>query len=552
MESPRAGRKVVARGGVPAARTGKRDDSSAGGGGRTGRNTNSTLKSDDKTDTSEAPVAQTIPVNSTSTGKSKAMSRNVEGTKMQRPRGRGSPTARSTGGKSCERQQAGKEDMKVGSGGARNVKLGVRRGAAASGSPARQKPSAHTSSGTPVGEQKPLARRGGSKGGGEASSVAEDMSGKAGVGLGEGSSAKSSDREARGQGGGESQAKSRSLPGDRRVKSLHAAAGKSASLERGKVNPVVNESKVDVRKPGERLLAKLSLGLREKKAEVLTPHLTSSHQPFFQGINAPSSLTTSPRKVAKRRHDSSAGFSNSQAATSFKRRRQGLSILPAFDPCTGRRRNFSSSDAEAIAGAVAGGDNKLLSTFYPDFPLGPVVYTVWERGEGTKDEKMLKHRFIRCKPVAGGVCALVPGSEDSSSCDSGRRTEAGSTAGSFRPDSGSGVKVSSTAGGSLQTDASAKKVGPEGTSVSSEPSAELASKGEKELMREPVKEELGAVIEGDASGSCESPPTFPLRSPNDLEKSTLPLRAQDASSPTDPEKAVGQPTVIAVRGTPGK
>ena len=541
---------------MPLPRTsGKRDDSSAGGGGRSGRNTNSTLKSDDKTDTSEAPVAQTIPVNSTlSTGKSKAMSRNVEGTKMQRPRGRGSPTPRSTGGKSCERQQAGKEDMKVGSGGARNVKLGVRRGAAASGSPARQKPSAHTSSGTPVGEQKPLARRGGSnKGGGEASSVAEDMSGKAGVGLGEGSSAKSSDREARGQGGGESQAKSRSLPGDRRVKSLHAAAGKSASLERGKVNPVVNESKGDVRKPGERLLAKLSLGLREKKAEVLTPHLTSSHQPFFQGINAPcSSLTTSPRKVPKRRHDSSAGFSNSQAATSFKRRRQGLSILPAFDPCTGRRRNFSSSDAEAIAGAVAGGDNKLLSTFYPDFPLGPVVYTVWERGEGTKDEKMLKHRFVRCKPVAGGVCALGPGSEDSSSCDSGRRTEAGSTAGSFRPDSGSGVKVSSTAGGSLQTDASAKKVGPEGTSVSSEPSAELASKGEKELMREPVKEELGAVVEGDASGRCGSPPTFPLRSPNDPEKSTLPLRAQDASSPTDPEKAVGQPTVIAVRGTPGK
>ena len=86
--------------------------------------------------------------------------------------------------------------------------------------------------------------------------------------------------------------------------------------------------------------------------------------------------------------------------------------------------------------------------------------------------------------------------------------------------------------------------------MSSEPSAELASKGEKELMREPVKEELGAVVEGDASERCGSPPTFPLRSPNDPEKSTL--RAQDASSPTDPEKAVGQPTVIAVRGTPGK
>ena len=400
-------------------------------------------------------------------------------------------------------------------------------------------------------------RRGG-RGGGEASTVAacEDMSGKAGVGLGEGGSAKSSDRTVRLQGGGGGegqQAKSRSLPGERRSapnKGLHAAGGKSASLERGKVNPVVSESKGDARKPGERLLAKLS-GLREKKAEVLTPHLTGSHQPFFQGINAPCSLTTSPRKVPKRRHDSSAGFSNSQAATSFKRRRQGLSILPAFDPCTGRRRNFSSSDAEAIAGAVAGGDNKLLSTFYPDFPLGPVVYTVWERGEGTKDEKMLKHRFVRCKPVAGGVCARAPGSEDSSSCDSGRRTEAGSTAGSFRPDSGSGVKVSSTAGGSLQTDASAKKVG-EGTTVSNEPSLELASKGEKELMREPVKEELGAVVEGDASGSCGSPPTFPLRSPNDPEKSTLPLRVQDASSPTDPEKAVGQPTVIAVRGTPGK
>ena len=537
MESPRAGRKVVARGGVSAARTGKRDDSSAGAGGRTSRNTNSTLRSDDKTDTSEAPSVPAISVNSAASSKSKALPRTVEVTKVQRPRGRGSPRAESTGGKSSE-QQATKEDVRGGRAApaARNVKLGGMR--AAAGSPARQKPSAHTSLGTPVG-QKPLVRRGG-RGGGEASAVAacEDMSGKAGVGLGEGS-AKSSDRAVRpqGGGGGEGQAKSRSLPGERRSapnKGLHAAVGKSASLERGKVNPVVNESKGDARKPGERLLAKLS-GLREKKAEVLTPHLTGSHQPFFQGINAPCSLPTSPRKVPKRRHESSAGSSNTHA-TSYKRRRQGLSLLPAIDPCTGRRRNLSSSDAEAIAGAVAGGDTKLLSTFYPDFPLGPVVYTVWERGEGLgSKEKMLKHRFVRCKPAmeqsgTAGVWARA-GSEDTA-CDSSL-TEAGS-AGSFRPVAGSVAKVSSAGG---RTPGTEEKTGERSngdfTRVSCEPEAVSASsKSEVKLTSEPIEGKSSTVVEGDAGGRCRSP--------------------QDQSSPTASEKDSGQPTVIAVRGTPGK
>ena len=547
VESPRAGRKVVARGGVSAqARTGKRDDSSsAGAGGRTGRNSNSTPKSDDKTDNTSEVAPPPIPVNnSAATSKSKALpSRTVEATKVQRPRGRGSPRAES---KPYE-QQATKEDVRgsrAAPASARNVKLGGRRGGAAAGSPARQKhSSAHTSSlGTPVPSQKPLVRRGGSRGGGEASTACEDMSGKAGVGLGgEGSSAKSSDRAVRPQGGGEcQQAKSRSLPGERRCapnKGLHAAVGKSASLERGRENPVLNDSKGDARKPGERLLAKLS-GLREKKAEVvLTPHLTGSHQPFFQGINAPCSLPTSPRKVPKRRHDSSAAESNTPAATSFKRRRQGLSLLPAIDPCTGRRRNLSSSDAEAIAGAVAGGDTKLLSTFYPDFPLGPVVYTVWERGEGLpgSKEKMLKHRFVRCKPaaercVAGGVLAGAGGSEDTA-CD--RRSEAGASAGSFRPVAGSALPKVSNAGGTTPSTPEDKTC----ARVSCESEAELAvSRSEVKLRSESVTGEPS--VEGDAGGRrSPSPPTLP------------PPRY--SSSPTAPEKDVGQPTVIAVRGTPG-
>ena len=371
-------------------------------------------------------------------------------------------------------------------------------------------------------------RRGG-RGGGEASTACEDMSGKAGVGLGEGGSAKSSDRTVRLQGGGGGegqQAKSRSLPGERRSapnKGLHAAVGKSASLERGKVNPVVSESKGDARKPGERLLAKLS-GLREKKAEVLTPHLTGSHQPFFQGINAPRSLPTSPRKITKRRHDSSAGCA---PATSFKRRRQGLSLLPAIDPCTGRRRNLSTGDAEAIAGAVAGGDTKLLSTFYPDFPLGPVVYTVWERGEvlGSK-EKMLKHRFVRSKPSGEQQCGVWAraGSEDNTACD---RSEAGAV-GSFRPVAGSGPKVSS-AGGRTEKKTAAVKTGL--ASVSCESEAGVTGKSDVKLTSEPIK-----GVEGDVGGRGRSPPMLPH---------------PDLDSMSASEKAVGQPTVIAVRGTPG-
>ena len=527
---------MVARGGVSAARTGKRDDSSAGAGGRTSRNTNSTLRSDDKTDTSEAPVVPAIPVNSAASAKSKALPRTVEITKVQRPRGRGSPRGESTGSKSSE-QQATKEDMRGSrtAPAARNVKLGGRR--AAAGSPARQKPSAHASLGTPVG-QKPLVRRGG-RGGGEASTVAacEDMSGKAGVGLGEGS-AKSSDRAVRpqGGGGGEGQAKSRSLPGERRSapnKGLNAAVSKSASLERGKVDPVLIESKGDARKPGERLLAKLS-GLREKKAEVLTPHLTGSHQPFFQGINSPCSLPTSPRKVPKRRHDSSAG-SSSTLATSFKRRRQGLSLLPAIDPCTGRRRNLSSSDAEAIAGAVAGGDTKLLSTFYPDFPLGPVVYTVWERGEGLgSKEKMLKHRFVRCKPgmeQCGGAGVWARAGSEDTACD--RRTEAG-TAGSFRPVAGSVAKVSTAGGGTPGTEENTGVRRNEDFTRLPEVSA---SKSEVKLTSEPIEGKPSTVIEGDAGVSLSpSDPTLPN---------------QDPSSTSAPENDVGQPTVIAVRGSAG-
>lgn len=433
---------------------------------------------------------------------------------------------------SSSEQQATKEELRGGRAApaARNVKLGGRR--AAVGSPARQKPSAYTSSGTPVG-QKPMMRRGG-RGGGEASTVAacEDMSGKAGVGLGEGGSAKSSDRTVRLQGGGGGegqQAKSRSLPGERRSapnKGLHAAVGKSASLERGKVNPVVSESKGDARKPGERLLAKLS-GLREKKAEVLTPHLTGSHQPFFQGINAPCSLPTSPRKITKRRHDSSAGCA---PATSFKRRRQGLSLLPAIDPCTGRRRNLSTGDAEAIAGAVAGGDTKLLSTFYPDFPLGPVVYTVWERGEvlGSK-EKMLKHRFVRPKPSGEQQCGVWAraGSEDNTACD---RSEAGAV-GSFRPVAGSGPKVSS-AGGRTEKKTAAVKTGL--ASVSCESEAGVTGKSDVKLTSEPIKGAPSTGVEGDGRG--RSPPMLPH---------------PDLDSMSASEKAVGQPTVIAVRGTPG-
>ena len=488
------GRSASRGTGVESPRPGRRGTKGTEDTGATKEKTGGAVSKTEKCGATNSPVTNPPAHRPGLAAQGKAAGRGSEATRGQTPRGRGNP-----GG---EGRNAARRPGRLGG------------GRSAAGSPARQKPSAHAQ-GTP-GAQKLAVRRAGRGGGGEAGVGGEDMSGKA-KGRGEGS-AKSSDRAHRRGGGGECRAKSRSLPGDRRT--LHASPRAQSQEKSG-----------EVRRPAEGLLARLNSGLREKREEVLTPHLTDSHQPFFQGISPTRSLPTTPRKTSSGRSTplstSTPLSSSTPKQDSTKRRRQGRSVLPATDPLTGQRRCLSFGDVVNISRAEVEEDSRLLDTYYPSFPSSPAVYRVWERG-GKQGGAMLKHRFVRGNSAPGRAAQPPERTEDrgaraeDSRCPS--YPEGGGRAGQGRISEGTSSEAATAQERTNKSITSEWRTLPDSQSEVSQP------------IGRPLGEAKTLGLGGGRGELVESPtfPTKPEQSPNSDSLDT------------------GRPTVITVRGTPGE